>query len=81
MTPSEFLSLNDFQRAEAVRSGVAIADREDENHNIVLFQIHGFYMEVFCDRKCHHISRLEVFSNIERLAPYLEQIEIDELFL
>jgi len=79
MTSSEFLALNDVQRAEAVRSGVAIADRQTENYNIVLFQIEGFYMEVFCDRQSHDIERLEVFSSVEQLKLYLEEIDIDEL--
>ena len=38
-------------------------------------------MEVFCDNESHDIVRLEVFSSVDRPTPYLEEIDLDDLFV
>jgi len=81
MTLSEFLTLGDLDRAAAVRNGIAVADREDESYKIILYQIDGFYIEVYCDKKRRDLARVLVFSSVEHLGPYLEEINIDELFI
>jgi hypothetical protein len=44
MTLYEFNALNEMEQAEAVWDGVFVADREDEQHKILLYQIENFYV-------------------------------------
>lgn len=42
----EFLALDEMQQAEALwEKGVHIADREDEFHRFILYQLDAFYVE------------------------------------
>ena len=41
------IQMNEVEQAEAVWSGVHIADREDDEHRILLYQINSFYVEVY----------------------------------
>jgi hypothetical protein len=41
MTLYEFIALDEMEQAEAVWDGVHIADREDEEHRILLYQINS----------------------------------------
>jgi hypothetical protein len=46
MTLYEFNALDEMEQAEAIREGAFIADRKDNEHKILLYQIDGFYIEV-----------------------------------
>jgi hypothetical protein len=51
MSLYEFNLLNEIQQAEILwENGVHIGEREDQEHTIVLYQIEGFYVEVFYHR-------------------------------
>ncbi len=39
--------MDEMEQAEAVWEGTHIADREDEQYKILLYQIDGFYVEVY----------------------------------
>jgi hypothetical protein len=47
MTLYQFKAMDEMEQAEAVWDGVFIADREDEEHKILLYQIDAFYVEVY----------------------------------
>jgi hypothetical protein len=47
MTLYQFLAMDEMEQQEAIWEGVLIADRQDEEHRILLYQIDGFYVEVF----------------------------------
>ena len=65
-----------MEQAEAVWSGVHIADQEDQEHSILLYQIDSFYVEVYYHKELNVIRRFKPFSSTEQLQPYLNQIDI-----
>jgi len=79
MTLYEFNQLDEMEQAEAVWSGTHIADRQDEEHNILLYQIDGFYVEVYYHRDYNVIRRFRSFSSTAQLNPYLEQMSLKGL--
>jgi len=79
MTLYQFNALEEMEQAEAVWSGTHVGDRQDEQHNILLYQIDGFYVEVYYHREHNEIVRFRSFSSTEQLLPYLGEINIDEL--
>ena len=42
MTLYDFNAMDEMSQAEAVWSGVLLVDRQDDLHNILLYQIDGF---------------------------------------
>ena len=68
--------MDEMEQAEAVWSGVHIADREDQDHRILLYLIDSFYMEVYYHKEYNVIRRFRPFSSTEQLQPYLNQIDI-----
>ena len=59
--------------------GVLLADRHDIGHVILLYQIDGFYVEVYYSRQSIKLVRFRSFSNTDELSPYLGRIDIEEL--
>ena len=68
-----------YMAGEAVWNGTHIGERFDEEHNILLYQIDGFYVEVFYHREYNTIRRFRSFSSTEQLTPYLEQLNLKGL--
>jgi hypothetical protein len=79
MTLYQFNSMDEMEQAEAVWSGTHIGDRQDELHNILLYQIDAFYVEAYYHREHNELVRFRSFASVEHLAPYLGQININEL--
>jgi hypothetical protein len=57
MTLYQFIALDEMEQQEAIWEGTHIGDRQDEEHNILLYQIDGFYVEVFYHRELNVIRR------------------------
>ena len=76
MTLYQFLALDEMEQQEAIWDGVHIADRDEGEHKILLYQIDAFYVEVFYHKEYNVIRKYLPFNSIDKLAPYLEQIEI-----
>ncbi len=76
MTLYQFLALDEMEQQEAIWEGVHIADRDDGEHKILLYQIDAFYVEVFYHKEYNVIRKYLPFNSINKLAPYLKQIEI-----
>jgi len=72
MTLCEFNLLGEMEQAKAIWSGTHVATRQDEEHEILLFQIDGFFVEVFFDRTYETISKIEAIGNINQLTLYLD---------
>jgi hypothetical protein len=71
--------LDEAKQAEATWNGEFIADRVDQEHTILLYQVDDFYVEVYYHQDDNVIKRFRSFSSIEQLIPYLEQIDIVNL--
>ena len=57
--------------------GVYLAERNDPEHTIGLYQIDGFYVEVFYDAENNAIKRLRSFGNVGQLRPYLDRMDLN----
>ena len=79
MTLYQFIALDEQEQAEAVWDAVFIADRQDEEHRILLYQIDSFYVEVYYHKEYNVIRRLRPFASTEQLHPYLYKIDLSAL--
>ena len=77
MTLYEFNALDEMEQAEAVWDSVFIADREDDEHRILLYQRDSFYIEVYYHKEYNAIRRLRSFSSTNQLEPYLKRIKLN----
>jgi hypothetical protein len=77
MTMQEFLEGDEMEQAEALwEYGVHIAEREDEVHRFILYQLNAFYVEAWYHKEYNVLRKFNVFDDMEQLQPYLEQIKI-----
>jgi len=80
MTLYEFNMLDEMEQREAIwNKGVHIGDRSDEEHDIKLYQIDNFYLEIYRHREYDLVRRFRTFSSTEQLQPYLGEIDIQKL--
>ncbi len=61
------------------KDGVYIGKRKEERNFIVLYQLHGFYVEIFYRKYRRLITHLHCFTTTEQLTPYLEEVDVEEL--
>jgi hypothetical protein len=80
MTLYEFNALDEMEQAEAVWEGVFIADRQDNEHRILLYQIDSFYVEAYYHIEHNVLRRFRSFSSTTQLEPYLNQIDLTGKF-
>ncbi|MFL5810433.1 MAG: hypothetical protein ACJ749_12990 [Flavisolibacter sp.] len=59
------------------KHGVYIGKRKERNRTLILFQLEGFYVEVFYTKYRHHIASLRCSDSTMLLDPYLEQIDVE----
>ena len=80
MTLYESKCLDEMEQMEAIWNGVHLANRDDAEHKILLYQIDSFYVEVFYHKEYNVIRRIRSFSNTGPLEPYLAQIDLSTTF-
>jgi hypothetical protein len=79
MTLYEFNLLSENDQAEVVWSGSHIGERTENEYEILLYQVDGFYVEVFYHKEQNQIVRFRSFSSLNQLNPYLEQIDLKRI--
>ena len=80
MTCSFFDQLSEASQTDVIwEEGVFLARRTKGFYSIILFQIEGFYTEVFYHSHFNVIIKIESFSDTERLEPYLDCISLHAL--
>ena len=79
---NEFLQLNETEQVELLwYNGEQIGRRKEDDYLILLYQVEGFYVEVFYHRKERMIKKYLSFDcNDVRLNTYLEKIDISPLY-
>ena len=79
---NEFLQLNETEQVELLwYNGEQIGRRKENDYLILLYQVEGFYVEVFYHRKERVIKRYLSFDcSDRRLEPYLEKIDISTIY-
>lgn len=79
MTNYQFNSLNDYQKADAVWDGTYLGDRQEDDCNILLFEVDSFYVEVYYHKKFNNVTRFRSFITTDLLEPYLCQVDLLQL--
>ena len=59
------------------QGGVYIGKQRQAFSIILLYQLEGFYVEVFYRKYRSHVKHLHCFDSTEALEPYLEQINVE----
>jgi hypothetical protein len=81
MKPIQFELLEQTEKAQFLLcKGVEVGKRVYKGFDIHLFQIHGFYVEIFCHKASGTVNSIRAFEGGALLEPYLETINIDSLF-
>ena len=77
---TEFINLPQELQFETLhKHAVYVGKRKKEQQPIVLFQLHGFYVEVYYEKYRKVIDHIITTDSADILQPYLEQINIREL--
>lgn len=81
MTAYYFDQLSENKQTDVLWEDGAFLDRRSEGYyNILLFQIEGFYAEVYYHAHFNVIIKIETFSDTDRLAAYLDKLDLVCLF-
>jgi len=76
----EFQLLPQQKQVEILyRYGVYIGKHNYASSITLLYQVDGFYVEVFYRKYRSHIKLLHCFESTEFLDPYLKQIDVENL--
>ena len=77
----DFIQLNETEQIEILwYNGEQIGRRKEEDYLILLYQVEGFYVEVFYHNKERVIKKYMSFECTDLLDPYLEKIDIGSIY-
>ena len=77
MTQIEFQLLSDEEKIDVLyEHGVYIGKQKLANRSVLLYQLEGFYVEVFYSKHRQSVQKIYCFSSTNHLDPYLEQIDV-----
>lgn len=77
---TEFIDLPQELQFEVLhKHGVYVGKRKLGDETVVLFQLHGFYVEVYYKQYRKIINHIITSDNTDILQPYLDQINIRDL--
>ena len=80
MLVSHFHQLNEKVQLDTLEeSGVFIAERNRPFYNIKLYQLDGFYVELYYHTHFNVVVNINCFTNTDCLDPYLQSIDLDAL--
>ena len=80
MTLQEFAELPDEEKTSLLyQHGTYIGKRKLSTTTVVLYQLDGFYTEVYYRQYRRIIERMSCFSTTARLDPYLTEIDVEHL--
>ena len=80
MTVFHFHGLTEKQQLDILEnSAVFIAERDGAFYNIKLYQLDGFYVELYFHTHFNVVVNINCFTNTDCLDPYLESIDVDSL--
>lgn len=80
MTFQQFRSLpKDMQRNVVKHCGVFLFGRTGVGVNVMLYQVEGFYAEIYFDEKMSEAKHIRSFADTRLLEPYLRMVDVSEL--
>ena len=78
MTLCEFSLLPEKEKTALLyEQGLYIGKRKLGNITVLLYQLEGFYAELYYRRYRRVVERIRIFSDTLRLDPYLAQINVE----
>jgi hypothetical protein len=81
MTLVEFKELTVYDKIQVLyHHGTYIGKQRTWQKTVLLYQLEGFYVEIFYRKHRQYIDHFHCFTSTKHLDPYLEQIKI-ELFV
>jgi hypothetical protein len=76
----EFLQLTEKEQFDLIRQdGVHVGKRKIGHQTILLFQLHGFYVEVYYKEYRKVVDRIHTSDSTDILQPYLDQVHVRDL--
>ena len=80
MTQMDFRLLPQPEQLDVLyNTGVFIGKRKLGSTSVLLYQVEGFYVEVYYKKHRCYASKIHCFRSTEYLDPYLEQIHLEHL--
>jgi hypothetical protein len=80
MTKTEFEGLSEKEQLDRLQSdGVYVGKRKTEDKDAVLFQLHGFYVEVLYSKYRTEVHEIKIAASTDLLQPYLDQVKVKDL--
>jgi hypothetical protein len=80
-TATEFNKLTHDEQAWYIWNGaIHLNVREVYGYRVNLFSFNGYYIELWYSVYENNIKKIKAFDSQALLAPYLENITLDELF-
>lgn len=70
MTLYEFSVLSEHEQANVTWTGKFILTREDQEHTILLYKVHGFFVEEYYHNMTNKVVRYNPFLSKHRLSLY-----------
>ena len=67
------------QQNQLLKEGTFLAEREDGPFRVMLYQLDGFYVEVYFFNLYNKVAFLQSFSDTDVLEPYLQQMDMSSL--
>lgn len=61
------------------KEGVYVGKRKINSSSVLLYQLEGFYVEVYYKKYRCSVIRIHCFRSTTLLDPYLEQIDVEHL--
>jgi hypothetical protein len=82
MKVMDFNLLDEVKQAEVLlQHGVLLTERVYKEFQIVLYQVHHFYVEVYFHKTYEMIQGFRGFENMSHLDPFLSNINLNDLSL
>lgn len=80
MTLQQFRAASCAKQEELVKlSGVFLLERKSLGVSVFLFQLEGFYVEVFYNSATSSVSFIKSFNDMDGIEAYLSSIDISEV--
>lgn len=76
----DFLALTEGEQFNLLQQdGVHVGKRKVGDQTVILFQLYGFYVEVFYQQYRKVVDRIVTSESTDILHPYLDQIQVRDL--
>jgi hypothetical protein len=81
MTLEQFNKLDEDGKSNALWVNASLVDLiRKEYLTILLYQLHGFYVEVYYNYNKNQIEQFKSFNSVDQLEPYLDKISLEGIF-